>query len=76
MSPSPGARPEDGEPTTRPPTWPARRIAERGGVLGAMSTGCQTGRIQDEPMLHEPRKHDASLKQSQLDRPAALAWLQ
>ena len=37
------------------------RIAERGGVLGAMETGYQRGRIQDESMLYEQRKHDGSL---------------
>ncbi len=37
------------------------RIAERGGVLGAMETGYQRGKIQDESMLYEKRKHDGSL---------------
>jgi methylmalonyl-CoA mutase len=37
------------------------RIAERGGVLGAMETGYQRGRIQEESMLYEHRKHDGSL---------------
>jgi methylmalonyl-CoA mutase len=37
------------------------RIAERGGVLGAMETGYQRGRIQDESMLYEHRKHEGSL---------------
>jgi methylmalonyl-CoA mutase len=37
------------------------RIGERGGVLGAMETGYQRGRIQDESMLYEHRKHDGSL---------------
>ena len=37
------------------------RIAERGGVLGAMETGYQRGRIQDESMLYEQRKHDGTL---------------
>ena len=36
------------------------RITERGGVLGAMETGYQRGRIQDESMLYEQRKHDGS----------------
>ena len=36
------------------------RISERGGVLGAMETGYQRGRIQDESMYYEQRKHDAS----------------
>ena len=37
------------------------RIADRGGVLGAMETGYQRGRIQDESMLYEHRKHDGTL---------------
>src|SRR3546814_19356399 len=37
------------------------RISERGGVLGAMETGYQRGRIQDESMRYEQRKHDGSL---------------
>jgi methylmalonyl-CoA mutase len=37
------------------------RIADRGGVLGAMETGYQRGRIQDESMLYERGKHDGSL---------------
>jgi methylmalonyl-CoA mutase len=37
------------------------RIAERGGVLGAMETGYQRGRIQDESMHYEHKKHDGSL---------------
>ncbi len=37
------------------------RLSERGGVLGAMETGYQRGRIQDESMLYEQRKHDGSL---------------
>jgi methylmalonyl-CoA mutase len=37
------------------------RIAERGGVLGAMETGYQRGRIQDESMLYEHQKHDGTL---------------
>ena len=37
------------------------KITERGGVLGAMETGYQRGRIQDESMLYEHRKHDGSL---------------
>jgi len=36
-------------------------ISERGGVLGAMETGYQRGRIQDESMLYERRKHDGTL---------------
>ncbi|HEX5540681.1 MAG TPA: fused isobutyryl-CoA mutase/GTPase IcmF [Micromonospora sp.] len=37
------------------------RLADRGGVLGAMETGYQRGRIQDESMLYEQKKHDGSL---------------
>jgi methylmalonyl-CoA mutase len=37
------------------------RLSERGGVLGAMETGYQRGRIQDESMRYEQRKHDGSL---------------
>ncbi|WP_245655430.1 fused isobutyryl-CoA mutase/GTPase IcmF [Nocardia coubleae] len=37
------------------------RISERGGVLGAMETGYQRGRIQDESMRYEQRKHDGTL---------------
>ena len=37
------------------------KINERGGVLGAMETGYQRGRIQDESMLYEHRKHDGTL---------------
>ena len=37
------------------------RISARGGVLGAMETGYQRGRIQDESMLYERRKHDGTL---------------
>jgi isobutyryl-CoA mutase len=36
-------------------------ISGRGGVLGAMETGYQRGRIQDESMLYEQRKHDGTL---------------
>jgi methylmalonyl-CoA mutase len=35
-------------------------IAERGGVLGAMELGYQRGKIQEESMLYEHRKHDGS----------------
>jgi len=37
------------------------RIAERGGVLGAMETGYQRGRIQEESLYYETRKHDGTL---------------
>jgi methylmalonyl-CoA mutase len=37
------------------------RISERGGVLGAMETGYQRGKIQEESLLYEHRKHDGSL---------------
>lgn len=37
------------------------RIAERGGVLGAMETGYQRGKIQEESMHYEHLKHDGTL---------------
>ncbi|MFZ6748678.1 fused isobutyryl-CoA mutase/GTPase IcmF [Undibacterium sp. Ren11W] len=37
------------------------RIAERGGVLGAMETGYQRGKIQEESMHYEHMKHDGTL---------------
>ncbi|EMD23054.1 Methylmalonyl-CoA mutase [Amycolatopsis azurea DSM 43854] len=37
------------------------RISERGGVLGAMETGYQRGKIQDESILYERQKHDGTL---------------
>ncbi|PFG39220.1 methylmalonyl-CoA mutase [Georgenia soli] len=36
-------------------------ISERGGVLGAMDTMYQRGRIQEESLYYERRKHDGSL---------------
>ncbi|MBI5862270.1 MAG: cobalamin B12-binding domain-containing protein [Rhodocyclales bacterium] len=36
-------------------------IASRGGVLGAMETGYQRGKIQEESMHYEHKKHDGSL---------------
>ncbi|MEJ2133385.1 MAG: methylmalonyl-CoA mutase family protein, partial [Gammaproteobacteria bacterium] len=36
------------------------RIAERGGVLGAMETGYQRGKIQEESLYYEQKKHDGS----------------
>jgi methylmalonyl-CoA mutase len=36
------------------------RIAERGGVLGAMETGYQRGRIQEESMHYEMLKHSGA----------------
>jgi methylmalonyl-CoA mutase len=38
-----------------------RRLSERGGVLGAMERMYQRGRIQDESLLYERRKHDGTL---------------
>jgi methylmalonyl-CoA mutase len=35
-------------------------IASRGGVLGAMETGYQRGKIQEESLYYEGRKHDGS----------------
>ncbi len=37
------------------------RLSERGGVLGAMETGYQRGRIQDESLHYETLKHDGTL---------------
>jgi methylmalonyl-CoA mutase len=37
------------------------RISERGGVLGAMDTMYQRGKIQDESLYYETKKHDSSL---------------
>src|SRR5690606_8059589 len=36
------------------------RISERGGVLGAMDTMYQRGKIQEESLYYESRKHDGS----------------
>jgi len=36
------------------------RISERGGVLGAMETGYQRSKIQEESMVYEHKKHDGS----------------
>jgi methylmalonyl-CoA mutase len=36
------------------------RISERGGVLGAMETGYQRGKIQEESLYYEHKKHDGS----------------
>jgi methylmalonyl-CoA mutase len=36
-------------------------ISERGGVLGAMDTMYQRGKIQDESLYYEHKKHDGSL---------------
>lgn len=37
------------------------RISERGGVLGAMETGYQRSKIQEESLHYETLKHDGSL---------------
>src|SRR3989338_3237403 len=37
------------------------RLAERGGVLGAMETGYQRPKIQEEPLYYQTKKHDGSL---------------
>jgi methylmalonyl-CoA mutase len=37
------------------------RITERGGVLGAMETGYQRSKIQEESMYYEMRKHTGQL---------------
>ncbi len=36
------------------------RLSDRGGVLGAMETGYQRGRIQEESLKYETLKHDGS----------------
>ncbi|MFO0687401.1 MAG: methylmalonyl-CoA mutase family protein [Myxococcota bacterium] len=38
------------------------RLAQRGGVLGAMETLYQRGRIQDESLRYEQRKHSGELE--------------
>jgi methylmalonyl-CoA mutase len=35
-------------------------ISSRGGVLGAMETGYQRGKIQEESLHYEQKKHDGS----------------
>ncbi|MEJ2522140.1 MAG: methylmalonyl-CoA mutase family protein, partial [Gammaproteobacteria bacterium] len=37
------------------------RISERGGVLGAMDSMYQRGKIQEESLYYEAKKHDGSL---------------
>ncbi len=37
------------------------RISERGGVLGAMDTMYQRGKIQEESLFYEAQKHDGTL---------------
>jgi methylmalonyl-CoA mutase len=37
------------------------RLSERGGVLGAMETGYQRGKIQDESLYYEHQKHSGEL---------------
>jgi methylmalonyl-CoA mutase len=37
------------------------RISDRGGVLGAMDTMYQRGKIQEESLYYEHKKHDGSL---------------
>ncbi|HEV7716372.1 MAG TPA: methylmalonyl-CoA mutase family protein, partial [Steroidobacteraceae bacterium] len=36
-------------------------LSERGGVLGAMETMYQRGKIQEESLYYETKKHDGSL---------------
>ncbi len=38
------------------------RLSQRGGVLGAMETLYQRGRIQEESMRYEQRKHSGELE--------------
>jgi methylmalonyl-CoA mutase len=37
------------------------RLSRRGGVLGAMETGYQRGKIQDESLAYESKKHSGEL---------------
>ena len=37
------------------------KISDRGGVLGAMETGYQRGKIQEESLCYEHKKHDGSM---------------
>jgi methylmalonyl-CoA mutase len=37
------------------------RLSERGGVLGAMETGYQRGKIQEESLYYESLKHSGEL---------------
>ena len=37
------------------------RLAQRGGVLGAMETHYQRGKIQDESLFYEAKKHSGEL---------------
>jgi hypothetical protein len=53
--------------STRTPSRPGgdkaykfEAISERGGVLGAMDTMYQRGKIQDESMYYEHKKRDIS----------------
>ena len=39
-------------------------ISPRGGVLGAMETGYQRGKIQEESLYYEHKKHDGSTRSS------------
>ena len=41
--------------------WIGEAISQRGGVLGAMETGYQRGKIQEESLYYEQKKHDGSL---------------
>ena len=47
------------------------RISERGGVLGAMETGYQRGRIQDESMLYESQEARRQPARSSASTPSA-----
>jgi len=50
-------------------------ISERGGVLGAMDTMYQRGKIQEESMYYEHKKHDGSLPLVGVNCPAkAMAY--
>ena len=46
------------------------RISERGGVLGAMETMYQRGKIQDESLYYETLKHDGDAARSSASTPS------
>ena len=65
------------------PTWSRRRStrsstrsAERGGVLGAMETMYQRGKIQEESLYYETKKHDGCLPIIGVNTflPAVMPW--
>jgi methylmalonyl-CoA mutase len=48
------------------------RITERGGVLGAMETGYQRGKIQEESMYYEMLKHTGSHAHHRASTPSGI----